>query len=114
MAARAKALGIRLSSELPAIVTPETLLRWHRKLIAGKYDASAQNQPVGRPLTTSELAALVVRMATESRDWSYRRIQGALSNLGHTVSLGTIADILKKHGIGPALERTGRRHGRTY
>ena len=73
----------------------------------------AQNQPVGRLLTTSELAALVVRMATENPDWSYRRIQAALSNLGHTVSLGTIADILKKHGIGPAPDGAGRRHGRT-
>ena len=105
LAVRAKALGMRLLSELATIVTPETLLRWHRRLIAEKYDGSAK-QAVGRPRTTSELAALVVRMATENRDWGYRRIQGALSNLGHTVARGTIANILKKHGIDPAPERS--------
>ena len=55
---------------------------------------------------TSELAALVVRMARENRDWGYRRIQGALSNLGHTVGRGTIANILEKHGLEPAPERS--------
>jgi transposase InsO family protein len=96
---------MRLLSELATIVTPETLLRWHRRLIAEKYDGSA-NTVVGRPPTTRELVALVVRMATENRDWGYRRIQGALSNLGHTVARGTIAHILKKHGINPAPERS--------
>jgi putative transposase len=105
LAVRAKALGMRLLSELATIVTPETLLRWHRRLIAEKYDGSARTA-VGRPRTTRELAALVVRMATENRDWGYRRIQGALSNLGHTVARGTIANILKKHGIEPAPERS--------
>ena len=105
LAVRAKALGMRLLSELATIVTPETLLRWHRRLIAEKYAGSAK-QAVGRPRTTSELAALVVRVATENRDWGYRRIQGALSNLGHTVARGTIANILKKHGIDPAPERS--------
>lgn len=105
LAVRAKALGMRLLSELATIVTPETLLRWHRRLIAEKYDSSAR-PAVGRPRTTRKLAALVVRMATENRDWGYRRIQGALSNLGHTVARGTIANILKKHGIDPAPERS--------
>ena len=85
-------------------MTPETLLRWHRQLIAEKYDGSARRLP-GRPGTASELAALVVRMATENRDWGYRRIQGALSNLGHAVARGTISNILKKHSIDPAPER---------
>ncbi len=65
-----------------AIVTPETLLAWHRKLIAKKYDGSA-NRGAGRPRTAAEIAALVTRMARENRTWGYRRIQGALSNLGH-------------------------------
>ena len=105
LAARAKMLGRRVLAEVATIVTPETLLRWHRKLIAEKYDGSKRRGP-GRPRTVAELAALVVRMAVENRDWGYRRIQGALSNLGHRVARGTIANILKKHGIEPAPERT--------
>ena len=58
------------------------------------------------PRTATELAALIVRMATENRDWGYRRIQGALSNLRHIVARGTIANILKEHGLEPAPERT--------
>src|SRR5215831_15028205 len=101
----AKMLGRRVLAEVATIVTPETLLRWHRKLIAEKYDGSKRRGP-GRPRTVAELAALVVRMAVENRDWGYRRIQGALSNLAHGVARGTIANILKKHGIEPATERT--------
>ena len=104
LAVRAKALGGRALAQVATIVTPETLLRWHRQLIAEKYDGSARRLP-GRPGTASELAALVVRMATENRDWGYRRIQGALSNLGHAVARGTISNILKKHSIDPAPER---------
>ena len=85
LSVRAQALGMRLLSEFASIVTPETLLRWHRRLIAEKYDGSAK-AAVGRPRTGRELAALVVRMAKENRDWVYRRIQGALSNLGHTMA----------------------------
>jgi len=84
---------------------PETLLAWHRKLIAKKYDGTAQRTP-GRPRTAAEIAALVTRMAEENRNWGYRRIQGALANLGHLLAHNTIADILKQHGIEPAPERS--------
>jgi putative transposase len=80
------------------------LLAWHRKLIALKYDGSAKRRP-GRPRTREELETLVVRMALENRDWGYRRIQGALSNLGHKFARSTISDILRRHGIEPAPER---------
>jgi transposase InsO family protein len=85
------------------IVTPETLLAWQRKLIAQKYDGSAKRRP-GRP-RTARLEALVVRMAEENRDWGYRCLQGALSNLGHNLARSTIAAMLKQHGIEPAPER---------
>jgi putative transposase len=85
-------------------VTPETLLAWHRKLIARKYDGAAQRGP-GRPRTAGEIEALVVRMAQENRDWGYRRILGALSNLGYRIARGTGANILKQHGMEPAPER---------
>ena len=77
LAVRAKALRRRVLQDVATIVTPETLLRWHRKLIAEKYDGSVRRES-GRPGTAAELAALVVRMATENRNWGYRRIQGAL------------------------------------
>src|SRR5579863_2678710 len=107
LAAKAKGLGRKLLAEVATIVTPETLLAWHRKLIAQKYDGSSKRSP-GRPRTAGEVEALVVRMAEENRDWGYRRIQGALSNLGYELARSTIADILKRHGLEPAPERSRR------
>jgi putative transposase len=104
LAVKAKKLGRRVLHELATLVTPETLLAWHRKLIARKYDGSKQRGP-GRPRTPNEMQQLVVRMATENRDWGYRRIQEALANLGHEVARTTIANILKEHGLEPAPER---------
>ena len=85
-------------------MTPATLLAWHRRLIAEKYDGS-KRRGLGRPRTKDEIQQLVVRMAIENRDWGYRRIQGALANLGHKVGRGSIANILKEHGLEPAPER---------
>src|SRR4051812_12204170 len=103
-AARAKGLGRKFLAEFATLVTPETLLAWHRKLIAQKYDGSAQRRP-GRPRTAGELESLVVRLAAENRAWGYRRIQGALAHLGHQLARSTIASILKRHGREPAPER---------
>jgi transposase InsO family protein len=80
------------------------LLGWHRKLIANEYDGSARRRP-GRPATAKQIEALVVRMATENRDWGYLRIQGALSNLGHELARSTIATILRRNAIEPSPER---------
>src|SRR5215210_2890118 len=79
LAAKAKGLDRRALAAVATIVTPETLLAWHRKLIARKYDGTAGRGP-GRPRTESEVESLVVQMATENRDWGYTRIIGALSN----------------------------------
>ena len=81
LAARAKKLGHKVLAEVASIVTPDTLLTWHRKLIARKYDGS-QRQGPGRPPVREQIRSLVVRMATENRDWGYTRIRGALANLG--------------------------------
>jgi putative transposase len=107
LAAKAKKLGRKVLTQVATIVTPETLLAWHRKLIANKYDGSAYRTP-GRPRTAKEVAALVLRMAEENRGWGYRRIQGALANVGHMLARNTIANILKRHGIEPAPERSRR------
>jgi putative transposase len=103
--AKAKLVGRRVLRDIADIVTPDTLLAWHRKLIAEKYDGSSKRGP-GRPRTAKEIEDLVVRLAEENRDWGYRRILGAMSNLGHSLARGTIANILKKHGIEPAPERS--------
>ena len=105
LAVKAKRLGRRVLAEIASIVTPETLLAWHRKLIAQKYDGTAHRSP-GRPRIAGEIEALVVRLAEENRDWGYRRIEGALSNLGHDLARSTIAQILARHGIEPAPERS--------
>src|SRR6266566_4736214 len=105
LAVKAKKLGRRILAQVATIVTPETLLAWHRKLIAKKYDGSAHRKP-GRPPTATQISSLVVRMAEENRGWGYRRIQGALDNLGHVLARTTIANILKRYGIEPAPERT--------
>jgi putative transposase len=74
-------------------------MAWHRRLIAQKYDGSAKRQP-GRPRKVDEVETLVVRMANENRNGGYRRIQGALFNLGHDIARSTIAAILQRHGTG--------------
>src|SRR5262245_5508494 len=105
LAWKAKKLSRRLLSQVAAIVTPETLLAWQRRLIAKKYDSSSFRAP-RRRRTVKEIAALIVRMAEENRGWGYRRIQGAHANLGHVLAHKTIANILKEHGIEPAPERS--------
>ena len=107
LAVKAKKLGRRVLAHLETIVTAETLMTWHRKLIAQKYDGTSFRGP-GRRTTAKDIAALVVRMAQENRTWGYRRIQGALANLGHMLAHNTIANILKRHGIEPAPERQRR------
>jgi len=79
LAVRAKGLGRKLLTEIATIVTPETLLAWHRKLIAHKYDGTAQ-RGLGRPRKAVEIETLVVRLAEENRDWGYRRIQGTVES----------------------------------
>jgi transposase InsO family protein len=98
---------------LATIVTPDTLRKWYRQLVAAKYDGSAKRGP-GRPRKRDALAALVVRMATENPTWGYTRIKGALYNLGHEVGRNTVARILAEHGIDPAPERGQRMPWRTF
>lgn len=104
LAAKGKALGRRVLREFEPIVTPDTIVRWHRELIARKYDGSAM-RGLGRPPIGKEIRALAVRMASENESWGYVRIGGELSKLGHRVSPSTVRRILKERGIGPAPER---------
>ena len=100
-----KKLSRQALEEVASIVTPDTILAWHRTFVAQKFDGSQQRKTSGRPPIASELEALVVRMAQENRSWGYDRIAGALQHLGYTISDQTVGNILKRHGILPAPER---------
>lgn len=104
LAAKAKTLGRKALRELSPIVMPDTLLRWHRQLIARKYDGSKGRGP-GRPGVMRIIRKLIVQMATENPTWGCDRIEGALKNLGHRVSDTTVGRVLKEHGIEPAPRR---------
>ena len=113
LAARGKRLGRRRLAEVCSIVTPDTILRWHRSLIARKYDGSARRGP-GRPRVVREIALLVLRMARENPLWGYRRIRGELKHLGHEVGRSTVGNILREHGVEPAPERGKRTPWSTF
>jgi putative transposase len=98
-------LGKQVLTEVATIVKPDTILGWHRRLVAQKFDGSQQRKAPGRPVIDQEIEALVVRMAKENRSWGYDRIVGALANLGYTVSDQTVGNILKRHGLPTAPER---------
>ncbi len=104
LARMAKPLGRRRLREISPIVTPDTLLRWYRELVAKKYDGSEVRGP-GRPRVSGEIQSLIVEMASDNARWGYTRIQGALANLGYTVGRNTIKRILAENGIDPAGRR---------
>jgi len=87
-------------------VTPATLLAWHRRLVAGKWDYASQRRP-GRPSTAAAIRKLVIRIATDNPAWGHRRVQGELAKLGHLIAASTVWQILHNAGIGPAPCRTG-------
>ena len=113
LAIRGQKLGRRVLSRVAGIVTPDTILRWYRRLIAQKYDGSARRRR-GRPLTPQAIGELVVRMAIENPRWGYTRIRGALANLGHEIGRNTVKRILLSRGMAPAPERGQRTPWKTF
>jgi putative transposase len=101
---KAVALG-KLMADTVTIVKPETILKWHRRLVAKKFDGSRYCKRHGRPPTKAEIEELVVRLARENPSWGYDRIAGAIHNLGHRISDQTIGNILDRNGLGPSPER---------
>jgi len=102
-AAKGKVLGRRVLGKSATIVTPDTILRWHHRLIAAKWTNARKRK--GRPGVMNEIRHLVVRMAGENSNWGYRRIQWALKKPRAPRGESTIAKILKEHGIKPAPDR---------
>ena len=92
LASKAKVIGRKALLELNTLVSPDTLMRWHRRLVAEKWTFAHRRGP-GRPGVMREIAELIVRMARENTGCGYRRIQGALANLRHNVGRGTVANV---------------------
>jgi putative transposase len=105
LAALAHPLGRQRLKKVAIIATPATLMRWYKRLIAQKFDGSKHRRQRGRPRVTEEIEQLVVRMVEENAAWGYRRIQGALANLGHRIDAITVRNILRRHHLEPAPQR---------
>jgi transposase InsO family protein len=103
LAAKGKPLGRKVLHQIATIVTPDTILAWHRKLIAAKW--TDPRKRVCRPGVMKAIRKLIVRMAEEDPSWGYARIQGQLKHLNHRVARSTVAKVLKEHGIKPSPER---------
>ncbi len=114
LAVKAKVLSRKALEEIATIVTPDTLLRWHRRLVADKWDYSSRREKMGRPPVSNEIKQLVLRMARENPTWGYDRVQGALANLGHRISDQTVGNILKEHGIEPVPDRKRQTTWKTF
>ena len=100
--------------ELTTIVTPDTILRWHRTLVAQKWDYSERRKSPGRPRVKKEIVELVLRFARENPTWGYDRIQGALANVGYHISDQTVGNVLREHGIEPAPDRKRQSTWKTF
>src|ERR1022692_1461576 len=98
---KARCQGLRL------LVTPDTILRWHRDIVRRRWAARSMRGKTGRPATRRNIRALVLRLARENPEWGYRRIHGELAGLGVKVAPSTAWEILKNAGIDPAPRRTG-------
>ena len=97
---KARRQGLRL------LVTPDTILRWHRNIVRRRWAARSRSGRTGRPATRRNIRALVLRLARENPGWGYRRIHGKLAGLGVKVAASTVWQILKANGINPARRRT--------
>jgi len=105
LAIKGDILGWKLLGEIASIVSPDTILRWHRQLVAEKWDYCHRRTRVGRPSVPRATVDLKLRLAIENPTWGCDRIQCALANLGLKISDTTVGNILKGHGIEPVPER---------
>jgi putative transposase len=92
---------------LRLLVTPDTIMRWHRDIVRRRWAARSMSGKIGRPATRRNIKVLVLRLARENPGWGYRRIHGELVGLGVKIAASTVWEILKTNGIDPAPRRTG-------
>ena len=104
LAVKAHAIGRKALREITTIFTPDTILRWHRNLVAKKFDSSDKRKP-GRPRIRQVVVDAILRFARENPSWGYDRIQGAMKNLKYYISDTTVGNVLKAHSIEPAPDR---------
>lgn len=88
------------------LVSPDTMLRWHRDLVKHRHTRASLNRRRGRPRTVASIRRLVLRLATENPSWGYRRVHGELALLGISIAASTVWEILKTEGVDPAPHRT--------
>ena len=93
--------GLRL------LITPDTIVRWHRDIVRRRWAARSMRGRIGRPSTRRNIRALIRRLARENPKWGYRRIHGELAGLGVKVAASTVWEILKARGIDPGRRRSG-------
>jgi transposase len=91
---------------LRLLVSPDTVLRWHRDLMKRRHACASVNRGPGRPRTVASIRRLVLCLAAENPSWGYRRIHGELTLLGVAIAASTVWEILKTAGIDPAPRRT--------
>jgi putative transposase len=114
LAVKGKLLGRKALCELTTLVTPDTIMRWHRELVAKKWDYCHLRKRIDRPRTKQEKVELILRLARENSGWGYGRIQGALKNLGVVLSDTTVGNILREDGLEPAPERMRKTTWKTF
>jgi putative transposase len=113
LAVKGRVLGRKVLRDVATIVTPDTIFRWYRRLVARKYDGS-KNRGRGRPSTATDITELVVRMARENPGWGYTRIRDAMRHLGHEIARNTVKRVLLDNGIEPAPERGRKVSWKTF
>ena len=98
-------LGRKVLADVATVARPDTILGWYRKLIARKFDGSKARRGPGRPRIKREIEQLIIRIASENRDWLYDGIAGVLANLGCQISDQTVGNVLRRHGLPQAPQR---------
>lgn len=101
LAIKGKALGRWLLKDACYVFSPDTILKWHRRLVAQKYDGSKHRRKPGRPRIARVLDDLIIRIASENHSWGYYGIEGQMKNLGYKMSRTTIGRVLARRGFDP-------------
>ena len=106
LAVKGQILGRKRLEEVGTLFTPDTMMRWHRTLVAKKWDSSDRREKKpGRPRIRQVIVDLTVKFAKQNPTWGFDRIQGELAKVGYPIYDTTVSNILKAHGIEPAPTR---------